>query len=448
MKFFKKMKKTMAAFGVALAFAGTFAAGIGAFNTTSVAAAEIKDMGTSELNLDVKAGLAVDAKSGQILYSKNAEQVLPIASLSKLLTVYLVLQAIHEGKLSWNQKIVPDEASQKVSQDTNLSNVPLKEGHAYTVKALYQATLIYSANGAAMALGNAVAGSHKGFIDMMRKQAQKFGINDAKIYTANGLSSSEVGDAKYPGAPDNAENEFSAKDMAIIAQRLLKDYPEVLDTTKITRMKFDNGTDQTEMENWNWMLKGLAKSYTELPVDGLKTGTSDSAGACFVATVKKDGHRIITVVLGAKHTSQEDLSRFEETQKLMSYVFNNYNYTTLKAGMTFKGADSLPVHDGKELTTKVALKDNQDVWLKNGVQTTAIKASVKADKKLYEKDGLQAPLSKGQSVGTLALSIKGQDLAYLDGATSLNVKAKTTSEVKKANIFVIGWRAVKGLFNK
>lgn len=448
MKFFKKMKKTMAAFGVALAFAGTFAAGIGAFNTTSVAAAEIKDMGTSELNLDVKAGLAVDAKSGQILYSKNAEQVLPIASLSKLLTVYLVLQAIHEGKLSWNQKIVPDEASQKVSQDTNLSNVPLKEGHAYTVKALYQATLIYSANGAALALGNAVAGSHKGFIDMMRKQAQKFGINDAKIYTANGLSSSEVGDAKYPGAPDNAENEFSAKDMAIIAQRLLKDYPEVLDTTKITRMKFDNGTDQTEMENWNWMLKGLAKSYTELPVDGLKTGTSDSAGACFVATVKKDGHRIITVVLGAKHTSQEDLSRFEETQKLMSYVFNNYNYTTLKAGMTFKGADSLPVHDGKELTTKVALKDNQDVWLKNGVQTTAIKASVKADKKLYEKDGLQAPLSKGQSVGTLALSIKGQDLAYLDGATSLNVKAKTTSEVKKANIFVIGWRAVKGLFNK
>lgn len=442
------MKKTTAAFGVALAFAGTFAAGIGAFNTTSVAAAEIKDMGTSELNLDVKAGLAVDAKSGQILYSKNAEQVLPIASLSKLLTVYLVLQAIHEGKLSWNQKIVPDEASQKVSQDTNLSNVPLKEGHAYTVKALYQATLIYSANGAAMALGNAVAGSHKGFIDMMRKQAQKFGINDAKIYTANGLSSSEVSDAKYPGAPDNAENEFSAKDMAIIAQRLLKDYPEVLDTTKITRMKFDNGTDQTEMENWNWMLKGLAKSYTELPVDGLKTGTSDSAGACFVATVKKDGHRIITVVLGAKHTSQEDLSRFEETQKLMSYVFNNYNYTTLKAGMTFKGADSLPVHDGKELTTKVALKDNQDVWLKNGVQTTAIKASVKADKKLYEKDGLQAPLSKGQSVGTLALSIKGQDLAYLDGATSLNVKAKTTSEVKKANIFVIGWRAVKGLFNK
>lgn len=448
MKFFKKMKKTMAAFGVALAFAGTFAAGIGAFNTTSVAAAEIKDMGTSELNLDVKAGLAVDAKSGQILYSKNAEQVLPIASLSKLLTVYLVLQAIHEGKLSWNQKIVPDEASQKVSQDTNLSNVPLKEGHAYTVKALYQATLIYSANGAALALGNAVAGSHKGFIDMMRKQAQKFGINDAKIYTANGLSNSEVGDAKYPGAPDNAENEFSAKDMAIIAQRLLKDYPEVLDTTKITRMKFDNGTDQTEMENWNWMLKGLAKSYTELPVDGLKTGTSDSAGACFVATVKKDGHRIITVVLGAKHTSQEDLSRFEETQKLMSYVFNNYNYTTLKAGMTFKGADSLPVHDGKELTTKVALKDNQDVWLKNGVQTTAIKASVKADKKLYEKDGLQAPLSKGQSVGTLTLSIKGQDLAYLDGATSLNVKAKTTSEVKKANIFVIGWRAVKGLFNK
>ena len=124
--------------------------------------------------------------------------------------------------------------------------------------------------------------------------------------------------------------------MALLSQRLIKDYPEVLKTTKITRMKFNNGTDQTEMENWNWMLPGLAKAYSELPVDGLKTGTSDSAGACFAATVNKDGHRLITIVLGAKHDSQEDLSRFEETQKLMSYCYNNYTYTSLAKGTTFK----------------------------------------------------------------------------------------------------------------
>lgn len=446
MKVFKHAKKILLALTVSMTVGATFLGGLA--NSSSVQANEVKDMNTSELDLNVKAGLAVDAKTGQILYAKNASETLPVASLSKLVTVYLVLKAIDEGKLSWDQKIVPDAASQKVSQDTTLSNVPLKEGHKYTVKALYQATLIYSANGAAMALGNAVAGSHKAFIDMMRKQVKEFGINDAQIYTANGLTNGEVGDAKYPGASDDAENKFSAQDMAIIAQRLINDYPEVLDTTKITRLKFDNGTDQTEMENWNWMLKGLAKAYTALPVDGLKTGTSDTAGACFVATVNKDGHRIITVVLGARHNSQEDLARFEETQKLMSYVYNSYNYTTIAKATSFKDADSLPVYHGKDLTTKVALKDQQHLWIKTSLSKDALQATVKGDKKLYEKDGLKAPLSKGQTVGTLNLKVKGQPMAFLDGSDALAAKAVTTKAMDKANIFVIAWRSITGLFNK
>lgn len=246
------------------------AAGIGGLSVQKVSADSLPQQTDSNLNLDVKAAIAVDAKTGQILYAKNAEQALPVASMSKLMTIYLVLQAIKNGKLSWNQEILPDAASQKVSQDTQLSNVPLKADHKYTVKALYQATLIYSANGAAMALANAVGGTHKNFIDMMRKEAKKMGINDAEIYTANGLANDEVFDAKYPGASDNAENKFSAKDMAIISQRLIEDYPEVLETTKITRMKFNNGTDETTMENWNWMLPGLARPTLSFPLTVLK----------------------------------------------------------------------------------------------------------------------------------------------------------------------------------
>lgn len=374
----------------------------------------------SSLQLDAKAAIAVDANTGQILYAKNADQALPVASMSKLMTAYMVLQAIDNGKLKWDQKVTPGKAAQEVSQDTTLSNVPLKEGHSYTVRELYQATLIYSANGAAMALADAVGGTQKNFIDLARKEAKKMGLKDVELYTANGLANGEVKDGKYPGAADDAENKFSAKDMALLSQRLIKDYPEVLKTTKITRMKFNNGTDQTEMENWNWMLPGLAKAYSELPVDGLKTGTSDSAGACFAATVNKDGHRLITIVLGAKHDSQEDLSRFEETQKLMSYCYNNYTYASL--------------------ATKT------DVWLKSGVSKDQLSAKAVGDKKLYKKDGLQAPLKKGQKVGTLQIKAKDQPMYFLDGTDYLSADAQTTTEVKKANIFVIGWRAITSLF--
>lgn len=448
MKLFKSLKKTMISLIAGVTVFTAAAAGIGGLSVQEVSADTLPQQTDSNLNLDVKGAIAVDAKTGQILYAKNAEQALPVASMSKLMTIYLVLQAVKNGKLSWDQKILPDESAQKVSQDTSFSNVPLKADQKYTVKSLYQATLIYSANGAAMALAGAVGGTQKNFIDMMRREALKMGIKDAEIYTASGLANDEVFDAKYPGADDKAENKLSAKDMAIIARRLIADYPEVLDTTKITRMKFDNGTDQTEMENWNWMLPGLAKAYSALPVDGLKTGTSDAAGACFTGTVNKDGHRLITVVLGARHDGQEDLSRFVETQKLMSYCYNNYTYTTLKSGKTFKKADTLPVHNGKDLNVGVVSQDSSDVWLKSGVTSSSFTATLKGNRKLYEKDGLAAPLKKNQTVGTLSVKVKGQELHYLDGSTSIALKAGTKKSVDKANIFVIAWRAVRGLFSK
>lgn len=444
MKLFKSLKKTMISLIAGVTVGTTALAGISSLSNQKVSAASLPGQTDTGLNLDVKAAIAVDANTGQILYAKNAEQVLPIASMSKVMTAYLVLQAVKQGKLSWNQKILPDSAAQKVSQDTTLSNVPLKEGQRYTVKSLYQAMLVYSANGAAMALAGAVGGTQKNFIDMMRKEAVKMGIKDSEWYTANGLANGEVGTGKYPGASDSAENKLSAKDMAILAYRTLKDYPEILETTSIARMKFNNGTSETQMENWNWMLKGLAKAYTALPVDGLKTGTSDSAGACFTATVNKDGHRLITVVLGAKHASQEDLSRFEQTQKLMSYCYNSYSYIDIAANKTFSSAKTLPVYHGKALSVGVNTKEATNIWLKNTVSSSNLTATVTADKKLTEKHKLLAPIAKGKTVGTFKVTVKGQDLYYLDGSNALTLKAKTTKSVDKANIFVIAWRTITG----
>ena len=165
MEFFKGLKKTLVGLLAGVTLFATTAAGLG--NLTTVSAASLPANSDSSLNLDAKAAIAVDATTGQVMYSKNAQEALPVASMSKLLTTYLVLKAIHSGKLSWNDKITPDEASQKVSQNTTLSNVPLKADHSYTVKSLYEAMLIYSANGATMALAYKVGGSHQNFINMI-----------------------------------------------------------------------------------------------------------------------------------------------------------------------------------------------------------------------------------------------------------------------------------------
>ncbi|MCT6807264.1 MAG: serine hydrolase, partial [Bombilactobacillus sp.] len=258
---------------------------------------------SEQLNLNVKSAIAIDSKTGQLLYGKNINQVLPIASMTKLVTTYLTLQAIKEQKLSWDNEVKPTKQIVKVANNKQFSNVPLKMGHSYTIRQLYQATLIESANGAAMLLAQAVSGSQVVFVRQMRQQLKKWGINDAQIYTVCGLPNKSVGTDAYPGADKDAENEMSAKDMAIVGQHLLNDFPEIIETTRIAHLNFTDQGSQTLMTNFNWMLKGLSQYQQDLKVDGLKTGTTDAAGACFIGTAKDSDARLITVVMGARHAN-------------------------------------------------------------------------------------------------------------------------------------------------
>ncbi|GBG94230.1 D-alanyl-D-alanine carboxypeptidase [Ligilactobacillus salitolerans] len=447
MKIFSHLKKTVLGVAAGLTVLTSGAAFFALHNgNETVQAATVSNVNNSEVSLQAASAIAIDATTGQVLYAKNADAVRPTASMSKLMTIYLVLDAIKDNKLKWDQKITPSEGAVKVSQNTKYSNVPLKADHEYTVRSLYRAMVIYSANGAAMALGDQISGTQQKFIDLMRSEAKKMGLATAEFYTSNGLDNGDVGSDKYQGASDSAMNKMSAADVALLSQRLLKDHPEVLKTTSITKAKFDNGDTQTNMENWNWMLKGLSKAYAALPVDGLKTGTSDAAGANFAATVNKDGHRLITVVMGARHNNDQDTARFEQTQKLMSYAYNNYTYTNIKSGQSFKKDSQLPVYHGKELNVATKTKGGTHIWLQKGVDAASLSGKVQGNKKLYKKGGLQAPLKKGQTVGTYQLTLKDQPLVYVNGATGFKTQAVTKANVKKANIFVIAWRAVKGLF--
>ncbi len=238
------------------------------FATTPVNADTTSSYQADQVKLNVKSAIAIDSDSGQILYAKNATKTLPIASMTKLVTVYLTLQAIKNHKLSWDQKVKPTAPIVKVANNAEYSNVPLKLGHSYTIRQLYQATLIESANGAAMLLGQTIAGSQKAFVDQMRAQVKKWGIEDTKIYTACGLPNGNVGKDAYPGVNKNAENSMSAKDMAIVGQNLIKDFPEVLDTTKLAHLDFKDAGHATKMANFNWMLKGLSQYDPAYPVAG------------------------------------------------------------------------------------------------------------------------------------------------------------------------------------
>lgn len=402
---------------------------------------------STTVNLKAKAGIAVDAKTGQILYNKNADQTLPVASMTKLLSIYMVLDAIKSGKLKWDQKITISKDIAKVAQNTNLSNVPLRAGHKYTVKALYQASLVYSANGAVEALGSAVAGSPHAFVTQMKAQAKKLGMTDVKIYNACGLTNKQVGNLGYSNVKGSAENEWSAADQAKLAVALLNKYPEVLQTTSIKKMWFEKGTnDATKMDNWNWMLKGLSASYSKLHVDGLKTGTSDAAGANFTGTANNDGNRIVTVVLHAAHKSETDASRFQQTQKMMSYVYNNFKTVSYKAGTQIKGAKTVTTHDAKVKTAKTALGQDVKLWIRDDQVASNVSAKTQLKSKYSNKGDLEAPVTKNTTIGTANLSLKGDQLGFLGNTKTTKVPLKVTQSVEKANVFVRMWRSIVALF--
>lgn len=401
---------------------------------------------TSSVAIGAKAAIAIDAKTGKVLYDKNANTALPIASMTKMIGIYLVLEAIKNGKLKWTDTLTPDSAVYKISQNTKLSNVPLLQDGKYTVKELYQASLIYSANAAMMLLGNGVAGTQSKFIDDMNAKLKSWGITDATIVNATGLDNSDLTVDRYPGSTSTDQNTMSAKDVAIVARHLVNDFPSVLKTTSIAKKTFRAGTsDATDMENWDWMLKGLVSAQSDLPVDGLKTGTTDRAGQCFTGTVKKNGMRIITVVLHAG-SNDGSTTRFKQTATLMRYVFNNW--TTLKVTTKGKGIGqhtSVTVDKGKQTSVKIAANKSVTLVVPTGTTKSDVQYQYTAAKGVT-KNTISAPSKKNMTVGTVKLSTKGDNLGYVDGRKTDNVQLKTTKAVGKANFFVLIFRGIGSFF--
>lgn len=390
---------------------------------------------TAGFDVAAEAAILVDAKTGKILFQKNIDAELAPASMTKMMSEYLVLEAVKNGKLKWEQKVPISEYVHTISQNRDLSNVPLRIDDTYTVKELFEAMAIYSANGATIALAEAVAGSEHKFVDMMNNKAKELGLPTYKFLNSSGLNNKDLLGNHYPGSDENEENMLSTRSTAILAYHLLKDYPEVLETTSTPKKVFREGTDDAiQMDNWNWMLPGLVSKYDG--IDGLKTGSTDLAGFNFTGTAKRGDVRLISVVM----KTNSHLERFRETAKLMDYGFNNFTEKqVMKKNQAFKGHEMIAIKNGVEKEVEGKTKNELDVLVKKGDEDLY--------KPVYYEANVTAPIKKGQAVAYVGIQYKGTEKQeYLTKELEKNEKVAlvTDHEVKEAGFIRKGWRSFTG----
>ncbi|WP_391118768.1 serine hydrolase [Psychrobacillus sp. L3] len=395
------------------------------------------------LNLNVDAAILVDADTGKILYEKNADAPLGIASMTKMMTEYLLFEAIKEGKISWDQQYSVTDYTYKISQNRALSNVPLRQDGSYSIHELYEAMAIYSANAATIAIAETIGGTEENFVKLMNDKAAEMGLKGYKFVNSTGLNNADL-QGMYPansGATD--ENVMAAKSVATLAYYLMKDYPEVLETTKIAKKTFREGTsDAIEMSNWNWMLPGLVYQYEG--VDGLKTGTTEFAGHCFTGTATRNEMRVIAVVMKAVDANGVGSykARFDAARALFDYGFAQFSKTEIvPSGYKIPENETLPVEKGKEDSVSIAVKDPISMVIK-----TSEKDQYKPIFTPKEKT-LEADVKKGIVVGTVHLEKTDgtNDYGYVtDKATEVDVV--TTEDVDRASWISLMFKGIGKFF--
>lgn len=382
-----------------------------------------KTVTATDFSVAAKHAVAVEVSTGKILYEQDAETPAAVASITKLASIYLVYEALERGDILLDTEVEISDYPYSLTANTQLSNVILDD-RLYSVRDLLNASLITSSNSAIIALAEKIAGSESAFVDQIKTKLAEWGIQDAKLVNVSGLDNSDLGDNIYPGSSASDYNMLSALDVAIIARRLILDYPQVLEITSQNSYDFGGITYYST----NQMLS--EGTHARGGVDGLKTGTSDAAGASFVSTTTQAGMRIITVVLNATDGETYPENRFVATNNLINYVYENFEAVTLvEKGKAYQKS-AVAIFNGETATAPaVAAEDLVVVQSKNGETTTAnFQASA---------DEFDAPLSSGTSVGTLSLTdanLIGR--GYIEEQPS--VEMVLGQEVKEA-IWPVSW---------
>ncbi|MBB5174941.1 D-alanyl-D-alanine carboxypeptidase family protein [Texcoconibacillus texcoconensis] len=423
----------------------------------------------ASFNSDLETTILLDGESGKILHEDNIDQPLPPASMVKMMSEYLVLEAINEGDIAWDDTVSISEENAALSHNLAFSNVMLRIDEEYTVEELYESVAIYSANAATMVLAEHIAGSEGAFVEMMnergkelglgtlmREEAEEYGMTDLEeisnaelgdfqFVNSTGLPNSLLDDQYPEGTQPDDDNYMSARATATLAYHLINDYPEVLDTASVPHMTFKEGTeDEISMPNWNKMLQGHLYEYG--PMDGLKTGFTSAAGYSFAGTGEKGGQRLISVVM--KGASEQE--RFQETERIMEYGFNNFDEEVIHpVGESVDGYETLSVVRGTESEVDIVSGETLSMIMQED-DLENYELEVQFDPDYFDEENrLVAPIDAEEQIGTLIANYSGEGSNnYIAGAAKENeVPIVTANEVEEAGWFSLTMRSIGGFFS-
>lgn len=320
-----------------------------------------------QLTESAKSAILIERDTGQVLYEKNGHEKLPPASMTKIMTMLLIMESIEDGKLTWDEKIRTSEYAASMGG----SQIFLEAGEEMTTDEMLRGIAIASGNDASVAMAERIAGSEEAFVEQMNAKAKELGLENTLFQNPTGLP---------------AKNHYStASDMAVIAKELLK----FEGITKYTGQYEDYLRENTEKKFWLVNTNKLVKFYPG--VDGVKTGFTAEAKYCLTATAKKDDMRVIAVVFGAP-TPKE---RNAQITKMLDYAFSHY-----KTHPMFErnvSVAKVKVSKGSKKELDAVTSEPISVLTKKGENIEDVVKEINVD------DKLKAPVKKGDKVGSIVL---------------------------------------------
>ena len=350
------------------------------------------------LDIKAKSVVLMEPNTGKVLYESNSDEKLPPASITKIMSLLLVMEAIDRGDITLETVVTASEHACSMGG----SQIWLEPGETMTVNDLLKAAVIASANDACVALGETVAGSEEGFVALMNERANELGMTNTRFVNCTGLDAEGHLTTAY---------DVAVMSSALIKHDLIKDYSTVwMDTLR---------DGKSELVNTNKLVRFYEGTT------GLKTGTTSTAKYCLSATAERNGLELVAVVMAGDSSND----RFGGAKKLLDYGFANYNYSSIDAGL--EENTDLDVIKGTEKTVGIKPQSTLNILLPKT-------ASGKVERKTVLNENVTAPVKKGDVLGTVTVTLDGEQLG--------EIPLVAEEDVPKLTLGVtLGW-ILKGLF--
>ena len=360
-----------------------------------------------EPDINCQAALLVDYNTGLPLYAKNEHQEMYPASLTKIMTALLVLEAVDSGKLSLTDSLTASRSAMTTGLDEDGSTAGIQEGEIMTVEQYLTCMLVVSANEACNVLAEAVSGSVSAFVDAMNAKAQALGCENTHFVNASGLH--------------DPQHYTSAWDLYLITRAAMEheDFMRICDTGKAV-IPVTNLSEERTLHTTNYLIDvWRSRGYINADAHGIKTGSTDAAGHCLVSSAIRGSLHFVSVALGGERKTLEDgeirTYSFYDTNQLFKWAFENFSYQTV--AMETEEIQEVPVELSKTDHVTVHPAGDAKVLLPKALSPDLLERDVEL------QSSVDAPVSAGQKLGTMTLSYDGITYATLDLVASFDVEA-------------------------